>query len=81
MGLNIYSEYLCLAGEVIGEVICDYLNYRKAQIRLWRYYHQSNFSAPGKKTLGALSVVLEHEQIQGNKKAMISRIKNSKKTA
>ena len=80
-----YSEFFVLVGEVIKESIHDYLNYKRAQITLWKYHKKDNFCTAcgilNEKELEALVVISDYEEIQKNKKKMIARLRNSKKTA
>jgi len=83
--LREYSELLFLTRDVIRSAIRDYIDYKKAQIVLWKYHKKDNFCTAcgivNEHELEALVIVSEHEKIQKNKRDMIIRLKNSKKTA
>jgi len=80
-----YSEFFALTGEVIREAIYDYIDYKRAQITLWKYQKKlvscTSCGIANQNELEAIATVSEHEEILRNKRAMKIRIKNSKKTA
>lgn len=82
---RIYSEFFVLVGEIIRDAIYDYVNYKRAQITLWKYHKKDNFCTAcgivNEHELEAMVIISEHEEIQRNRKETKLRIKNSKKTA